>query len=382
MDKKSIASYFSKFTEQDLKFIFNKESWNKQIKPKLLNKLAFTTLATKSSVYTLQGLMLPVIRKWVEFNIQSAKSVNKNYFQHLQQALPKIQSLFENEAYNIQNGIYPIQVLKPDFFLNDFIQYPLILKDAFRAAKQRIENNHNVFDEEVTDQLKELPEYYQRNFHFQNNGYLSDQSAQLYQQQVEILFAGAAASMRRICLPSLRKLFDKDAKIKILELGAGTGALTLDLVKTFPNAKITAIDLSDDYLNFAKKKLSKNKNVYFMNAAAEDLPFKEESFDLVVSCFLFHELPIQIREKVIQQSWTVLKKQGVFSLVDSLQWDDDPDFNWALQSFPIDFHEPFYTNYIKNPMDVLIEKTAPFKIFDQRIGFLAKTITVTKKISS
>ena len=48
------------------------------------------------------------------------------------------------------------------------------------------------------------PEYYRRKFHFQSDGYLSEASAERYDYQVEVLFGGGAAAMRRQALVPLR----------------------------------------------------------------------------------------------------------------------------------------------------------------------------------
>ena len=49
------------------------------------------------------------------------------------------------------------------------------------------------------------PTYYLQNFHFQTGGWLTEESAKLYDTQVEILFGGAADAMRRIALGSLAR---------------------------------------------------------------------------------------------------------------------------------------------------------------------------------
>ena len=45
-----------------------------------------------------------------------------------------------------------------------------------------------------------MPEYYAQDFHFQTGGYLTEDSARLYDVQVETLFMGAAGPMRRTAL--------------------------------------------------------------------------------------------------------------------------------------------------------------------------------------
>lgn len=63
--------------------------------------------------------------------------------------------------------------------------------------------------------------------------------------------------------------------------------------------------------------------------------------------------------------------------IDSIQFDDIPDFNWALLNFPQDFHEPFYMNYIKRPM-INIMKNNKFQNMDTNIRFLSKSVSGIK----
>jgi ubiquinone/menaquinone biosynthesis C-methylase UbiE len=60
------------------------------------------------------------------------------------------------------------------------------------------------------------------------------------------------------------------------------------------------------------------------------LPFKEKTFDVVYSCYLFHELPPELRLKIMQESIRVAKSNAIIGVVDSLQKTDDQDFEWAL----------------------------------------------------
>ena len=78
---------------------------------------------------------------------------------------------------------------------------------------------------------KDLPKYFLRNFHYQTDGYLSEKSARLYEFQVETLFSGCAATMRRFSMIPLIK-FIKDENLpstKLLDIGTGTG----DIITTY-----------------------------------------------------------------------------------------------------------------------------------------------------
>ena len=49
-----------------------------------------------------------------------------------------------------------------------------------------------------------MPDYYTQNFHYQSGGWLTEESARIYDVQVETLFFGAAGAMRRQAIPQLR----------------------------------------------------------------------------------------------------------------------------------------------------------------------------------
>ncbi|MBH44652.1 MAG: malonyl-[acyl-carrier protein] O-methyltransferase BioC [Gammaproteobacteria bacterium] len=72
---------------------------------------------------------------------------------------------------------------------------------------------------------------------------------------------------------------------KILDIGSGTGYLSNKLKIIFPQSEIICLDLSSQMLNISKKKYP---NLLHLVADAEDLPFKDSSFDFVLSSFTFH----------------------------------------------------------------------------------------------
>lgn len=226
-----------------------------------------------------------------------------------------------------------------------------------------------------------LPEYYQRNFHYQGDGYLSEHSAELYDHQVDVLFAGTSDAMRRLILEPMKRQFGAtDGEgLTFLELGAGTGRATQFVRLAFPKAKIVALDLSAPYLKKAQKRLLKYPRHDYVEGDAAKVPFVDSHFDAVYSVFLFHELPFETRKAVIAESLRVLKKGGFIGLVDSIQLGDVRDLDSALEKFPVDFHEPFYPNYVQNPMEKLFEDAAIDDVSTQT-GFFSKVITGRKSL--
>lgn len=75
---------------------------------------------------------------------------------------------------------------------------------------------------------------------------------------------------------------------KILDLGSGTSLLSQRLAKRYPQAKIFNLDLAEQRLSLAKNKYQKATRQYFICADAHALPFKDQSFDLVISNLSWH----------------------------------------------------------------------------------------------
>jgi ubiquinone/menaquinone biosynthesis C-methylase UbiE len=284
-----------------------------------------------------------------------------------------LHTLLKSDASNIAQGLYPASVLKPEPLRESLLRIPLVLQDSAAIYRRRFLGKTQEFSREAKDFLDEVPRYYRRNFHFQTDGYLSDRSAELYEYQVEMLFSGAGNAMRRLIIAPMREaLGTRDGRgMTFLEIGCGTGPATRMVRLAFPKARIVAVDLSDPYLRVARRRLAEFPRVDFLQADGGALPFQDGQFDAVYSVFLFHELPLEERKKVLAESRRVLRKGGFCGLVDSTQKGDRPYLDPLLENFPKDFHEPFYRNYSQNPMETLLSK-AGFKQVGSDVGFLSK----------
>jgi len=71
----------------------------------------------------------------------------------------------------------------------------------------------------------------------------------------------------------------------ILDLACGTGILTEQISKKFPNSKIVGIDLTESYLEEARKRLKSNRNISFVNQDAEKLNL-DSKFDCITSSYI------------------------------------------------------------------------------------------------
>lgn len=84
---------------------------------------------------------------------------------------------------------------------------------------------------------------------------------------------------------ALRKVADRQAPVRILDLGTGSGAITLALASELPHAELTATDLSERALQIATENadhLHTRERIRFLSGDLFE-PVASERFDLVVS---------------------------------------------------------------------------------------------------
>ena len=122
-------------------------------------------------------------------------------------------------------------------------------------------------------------------------------------------------------IPLIKYLNSNKTNIKLLDIGTGTGEIIESYKLNFKDIDITCSDLSEEYLNVAKQKLKKFKDLKYVNCKSEELPFEGNSYDIITSTYMFHEIPTEIRKRVFSEVSRVLKKDGIFVLTDSLQID-------------------------------------------------------------
>ena len=95
----------------------------------------------------------------------------------------------------------------------------------------------------------------------------------------------------------------------ILDCGAGTGKLTMQLRKKFPDARMVALDVSDQMIS-----LIPDPGIERVVGSAVELPFDNSSFDLVTSAFLTRNVPNI--EAYLREAYRVLRKDGALINLD------------------------------------------------------------------
>lgn len=132
---------------------------------------------------------------------------------------------------------------------------------------------------------------------------------------------------------------------KILDMGCSVGHSTLPYVDAYPDAEVYAIDVAAPMLRYAHARAEAlGKLVHFSQQNAEHTGFADESFDLVVSHILLHEIPKPAIRNVIRECYRLLAPGGMMIHVEAPLYRDMDSytafmFDWETANN----NEPFWS---------------------------------------
>jgi len=129
-----------------------------------------------------------------------------------------------------------------------------------------------------------------------------------------------------ICYQEQIEIHITDVKMKVLEIGAGTGMYTGMILQT--GAQLLATDISESALEVLAIRMQNHPNLETRVADMESLPFEDSSFDVVLSA---GSLSYGDHSIVMQEINRVLKPGGKFICVDSLSHNPIYRFNRWLR---------------------------------------------------
>ena len=129
-----------------------------------------------------------------------------------------------------------------------------------------------------------------------------------------------------------------------LDVGCGSGALTIACAKKNPKATMVGCDIwSGGYKSEFSKKLCEDNakaegvtNVSFESGNAVKLLFKDESFDVVTSNYVYHNIMGKNKQKLLLETLRVLKKGGVFVIHDLMSKSRYGDMNTFIEKLEKD----------------------------------------------
>lgn len=351
--------------------------------PETLTKLAYQSFQQGKSYFGLahKALSTQLLNLIAPPKETKAQPIPPDLLMKIQQRLDRI---LETDWQDAEQGVYPVELLFDNPWEDFFRFYPAVWLDLPSIWDRA--NNKRYQDFSPSVDTAGYPNYYLQTFHHQTDGYLSDWSANLYDLQVEILFNGAADPMRRRVLAPLKQGLQafqevEPRQIRVLDVACGTGRTLRLLRGMLPKASLYGADLSPAYLRKANQLLSQipGELPQLLQANGEELPYLDNYFHGITCVFLFHELPPQARQRVIDECFRVVKPGGVFVICDSIQLSDSPELSPLMENFVEMFHEPYYRHYTQDDLVERLHK-AGFESIETQVHFMSKYLIAHKPV--
>jgi ubiquinone/menaquinone biosynthesis C-methylase UbiE len=149
---------------------------------------------------------------------------------------------------------------------------------------RRIDMLDRILEPEVMDSTEDAHQYDAMDHGQVNEVFVSD-----------LLEAVADWSLASTKLsPGKRPVRSDAVALRVLDLGAGTAQIPIELARRSPHVHITAVDAAESMLQLARENVAAtglSQRIGLVLGDAKVLPFDEESFPVVISNSILHHIP-------------------------------------------------------------------------------------------
>ncbi|MDD4956782.1 MAG: class I SAM-dependent methyltransferase [Candidatus Omnitrophica bacterium] len=153
--------------------------------------------------------------------------------------------------------------------------------------------------------------------------------------------------------------------LRILDIGCGTGNITRVVKERFPEASVTCMDLAENMIAAAKKKLAKLNGIEFKRCDITEFEFREPYDAIISSLTLHHIRDGKVKRSLYKKFRENLKPGGVFYNADVVLWSTK-----HLASLYMDKWGAFMEKYltieeVRDTFDKHHAEDHPFRIMEE-----------------
>lgn len=145
---------------------------------------------------------------------------------------------------------------------------------------------------------------------------------------------------------------------RVLDMGTQSGANLMAYPKAFPGVEAHGIDVAAPGLRYGHAKAEhEGVPVHFSQQNAEKTDFDDGYFDLIVSSFFLHEIPVAATKRVLKEVYRLLAPGGILAFMELPPHKScDPFLNFTFDWDTRYNNEPFYASYrSQDPTELCVE---------------------------
>jgi tRNA (cmo5U34)-methyltransferase len=124
----------------------------------------------------------------------------------------------------------------------------------------------------------------------------------------------------------------------ILDIGAGTGLLSALIIRKYPDASLTLVDLSESMLSMAQERFAGRKEVRYITGDYSSVDFAGH-YDLICSALSIHHLQHDDKRRLYKKIFDALHAGGIFVNADQVL-GETPAINRRYMTYWDKFLDP------------------------------------------
>jgi ubiquinone/menaquinone biosynthesis C-methylase UbiE len=155
---------------------------------------------------------------------------------------------------------------------------------------------------------------------------------------------------------------------RVIDVGCGSGDSTFGMVGAFPEARMTAVDISAPMVKWAFRKAEeRGLSIDFAQENAEATTFVDGSFDLVTATMMFHEMPADAALCVLTELHRICEPGGDLAIFTA---SVPPN---AYGQFMADWHahvnvEPYMADFFRSDLEQIVRDAGFVDVSTKLIG--------------